>query len=62
MFLEFNKITNSNLSSKIIVNAQELLAIDFNNFEDNGTIVNATHIEIGNPKHQFYTLSPLINI
>jgi hypothetical protein len=62
MFLQFSKISNTAVSSQIIINADDLLTIDFNNFENNGEIVNATHIEIGNPKFQFYTLSTIGSI
>jgi hypothetical protein len=62
MFLEFQKITNTNVSSAIIINALDLLTIDFNNFEMNGEIVDQTHIEVGNPKYQFYTTSTVPNI
>jgi hypothetical protein len=62
MFMQFSKLTNTAVSSLIIVNAEALLTIDFNNFENNGQIVNATHLEIGNPKYQFYTASTLASI
>lgn len=62
MFLQFQKITNTQVSTAIIINADALLTIDFNNFEMNGEIVNQTHIEIGNPKYSFYTLSTIASI
>ena len=62
MFLEFQKITNTNVSSSIIINALEILTIDFNNFEMNGEIVNQTQVELGNPKYQFYTTSTVSSI
>jgi hypothetical protein len=62
MFLQFQKLSNFNTSTPIIVNALEMLTIDFNNFEMNGEIIDQTHIEVGSPKYQFYTLSTIGNI
>ena len=62
MFLQFQKTTNFTAAAPIIINALELLTIDFNNFEMNGEIVNQTHIEVGNPKYQFYTPSSVSSI
>jgi len=62
MFLQLQKFIINSAPSSIIINASTLLTIDFNNFEMNGEIVNRTHIEIGNPKYQFYTLSTITSI
>lgn len=64
MFIQFQKMSaqNPTVSTPIIVNIEELLNIDFANFENNGLIVNATHIEVGWLKHSFYTLSTVANI
>lgn len=62
MFLQFQKTTNFTASAPIIVNALELLTIDFNNFEMNGEIIDQTHIEVGSPKYQFYTPSSVSSI
>lgn len=51
MFLQFQKVTNTAVATDIIVNAQELLALD--------PLTGLTSVEIGNPKHQFYTPSTI---
>jgi len=63
-FLQFKKmsVTNPTVSTPIIINVEELLNIDFYNFENNGIIENATHVEIGIFKFGFYTLSSISNI
>jgi len=63
MFLLFNKFTNTAVSSELVINAFELLTIDFNNYENGSNVIyNATHVEVGNPKYQFYTPSTLASI
>jgi len=64
MFIQFQKMSaqNPTVSTPIIVNIEELLNIDFANFENNGVIVNATHLEIGWFKYAFYTLSTITDI
>jgi hypothetical protein len=64
MFIQFRKMSaqDPTISTPIIVNIEELLTIDFSNFENNGVIVNATHLEIGWFKYAFYTLSTITNI
>lgn len=65
MFLEFQKILLSNpaIKTRVIVNSEGLLTIDFDNFENNGIIANVTNIEVvGNPKYRFYTLTSVATL